>query len=57
MLYALKQNTMTLESVVDVYNLGILADELHKIASITVEELKEKHKKLKSFSDSDLQVI
>ena len=48
---------MTLESVVDVYNLGILADELHKIASITVKELKEKHKKLKSFSDSDLQVI
>jgi len=57
MLYALKQNSRTFESIVDVYDLGILADELHRIVSITVKELKEKLEESNTVPDSDLQVI
>jgi hypothetical protein len=42
---------------VDVYDLGILADKLSKIVSITVKELKQKLEESNTFFDSDLQVI
>jgi hypothetical protein len=41
---------------VDVYDLGILADELRKVVSITVKELKKKLEESNTFFDSDLQV-